>query len=346
MELRTTGFKILLSFICIGVIFISACQTDINTSFEESVEPYLELEAIDNSGNTVITVNRGDVSGLDSYFAFNLNNTPDHGLVRAGLTEGWCLEWNKAIAQNNDTHGGVAMYSTEGSSTWKPANYLMTIRKELQAEDPALTYREIQVALWSLIETPAFNLDEALANGTMPSRMLLNGEPIFDVQKVRSITNRVRQEVSDFTYSPDKPFLVFARTDDGQQNGGIVTCSAETAWADGTRFNQQGGNWATYTSYNGIEKTITLYAGQTIDIGTVTFKPENGNVKITIELNQYGEFQNVQENVKIQDYSTAPSGNPQIGQFDHKGTAGGKSFSTTVPSNSFYAVHVDAKGCE
>lgn len=346
MKNKITNIKGLLGLILFGAIFISACQNGVNTSFENSVEPYMELEAIDNTENTIITVNRGDVSGLDSYFSFNLNNTPDHGLVRAGLTEGWCLEWNKAIAQNNDTHGGVEMYSTAGSSTWKPANYLMNIRKELQEEDPSLTYREIQVALWSLIETPAFNLDEALNNGTMPSRMLLNGKPNFDVNKVKSITNRVRKEVVDFSYGPDKRFLVFARTDGSQQNGGITTCSEETAWADGPRFNQGGGNWATYTEYSGSEKTVTLYAGQTQDIGTVTFEPENGEVKITISLNAYGEFQDVSENVKIEGYSVAPSGNPQIGQFTYKDTASGKTFSITVPANNFYAVHVDAKGCE
>jgi hypothetical protein len=89
-----------------------------------------------------------------------------------------------------------------------------------------------------------------------------------------------------------------------------------------------------------------LYAGQTQDIGTVTFEPENGQTKITISLNEFGEFQNVAENVKIQDYSNAPSGNPSIGQFDYKFQADGKTFSTTVPSNNFYGVHVDAKGCE
>lgn len=346
MGLKFTSIKSLIGLIILGAIFISACQNDINTSFEDSVEPYLELEAIENAGNTVITVNRGDVNNLDSYFAFNLNNTPDHGIVRTGLTEGWCLEWNKAIAQNNDSHGGVEMYSTDGSRTWKPANYLMNIRKELQEEDPDLTYREIQVALWSLIESPAFNLDEILSNGTMPSRMLHNGKPNFDVDKVKMITNRVRSEVSEFNYGPDKRFIVFARTDDTQQNGGIIACSEETAWSDGPRFNQRGGNWSTYTEYSGSEKTVTLFAGQTQNIGTVTFEPDNGQVKITISLNTYGEFQDVNENVKIEGYDTAPSGNPAIGQFTYKNKAEGKSFSITVPSNKFYAVHVDAKGCK
>jgi hypothetical protein len=348
MKLNITTIKIALGFVLFAVLFMSACQTDTSSSFEDSIEPYMELEAIDNTDNTIIKVSRGDTKGLDSYFAFDLNNIPDHGLVRTGITEGWCVEWNKAIAQNDDIHGGVKMYSTNGSTNWKPANYLMNIKDELQQQDSDITYREIQVALWSLIETPAFDLDKVLENGTMPSRMLLNGEPNFNVNKVKEIVSRVRSEVTNFDYGPNKQFIVFARTEDSQQNGGITTCSEETAWADGNRFNINGGNWATYTQYSGSKKTVTLFAGQTQDIGTVTFEPENGSVKITISLNEYGEFQDVEENVKIQDYSTAPSGNPQIGQFDHKfdADADGKTFSTTLPVNNYYAVHVDAKGCE
>ena len=348
MKHKYTTIKISLFFVFFAALFISACQNELSSSFEDSLEPYMELESIENAENAIIKVSKGESKGFDSYFAFDLNNTPDHGLVRPGLAEGWCVEWNKAIAQNDDIHGGVKMYSTKGNTSWKPANYLMNIKDDLQSENPDITYREIQVALWSLIETPAFDLNEVLENGTMPARMMLNGEPNFNVNKVGEIVNRVRNEVTDFEYGPNKRFIVFARTEDSQQNGGITTCSEETAWADGSRFNTKGGNWATYTEYPGVKKTVTLYAGQTQDIGTVIFEPENGSVKITISLNEYGEFQDVEENVKIQDYSTAPMGNPQIGQFDYKFDAdtNSKTFSTILPTNSFFAVHVDAKGCE
>jgi hypothetical protein len=122
-------------------------------------------------------------------------------------------------------------------------------------------------------------------------------------------------------------------------------CTSETAWAVGLRYVQPG-NWATYTPYEGYFKQVTLFAGQNINIGWVTFSaPVNGMVTISIDLVANAGFQNVAENVKIQDYEFAPMGNPSIGLFEYKGTASGQSFSIEVPFNNFYGVHVDALVC-
>jgi hypothetical protein len=223
MKYYLKTYSTFLMLMVAGALFITACQDSVNPSLEESVAPYLELEAIEGASNTNVTVNRGDAHGLDSYFAFDLSNIESNGLIREGVVEGWCLEWNKPIRQNNDVHQGVELYNTYGSSTWKSANYLMTIKKELKANDPDLTYREIQVALWSLIDTPTFNLDEVLQEGRMPSRMISNGQPNFSVKKTKEIVNRVRKEVGNFEYKPGSPIIVFSRTEDDQQNIGGVT---------------------------------------------------------------------------------------------------------------------------
>jgi hypothetical protein len=122
------------------------------------------------------------------------------------------------------------------------------------------------------------------------------------------------------------------------------TGTDETAWAAGSRYVDQG-SWATYTTYEGVAKSVTLLAGQAIGAGTVTFSaPDNGLVTITIALNDSATFRMVAANIKIQDYATAPSGNPAIGGFAHKATVTDqtqKSVSIVVPQNSFYGVHVD-----
>ena len=121
----------------------------------------------------------------------------------------------------------------------------------------------------------------------------------------------------------------------------------ETAWGDGVRYVEQG-NWATYTKYEGFEKSVTLYAGQDMKAGTVNFSsPEDGYVTITITLNEGWIFApDKEENVKIQDYETAPPAeNPSPGQFAWKDTVdpSESSFSITVPENNFYGVHVDVE---
>ncbi len=64
---------------------------------------------------------------------------------------------------------------------------------------------------------------------------------------------------------------------------------------------------------------------------------------ITVTLNDGWRFEDVHGNVKIQDYASAPSGNPAPGQFAHKGYATGSSFSMIVPANNFYGVHVNVE---
>ena len=122
----------------------------------------------------------------------------------------------------------------------------------------------------------------------------------------------------------------------------------ETAWAANEdkplelRYTSRG-NWATYVEYV-PGKTSTLFAGQTINVGTVHFSEVvNGKVIITVTLINGWEFEDVRENLKVQDYAKAPRGNPAPGRFAHKKTCDPTniSCSITVPANNFYGVHVN-----
>ena len=116
----------------------------------------------------------------------------------------------------------------------------------------------------------------------------------------------------------------------------------ETAWAAGTRYTPRG-NWATYTPYV-ANSTVTLYAGRTMEAGTVNFSASIvGQVTITINLNSGWRFEDVAENVKIQGYTSAPSGNPVPGRFAYKGNASESSFSMAVPVNNFYGIHANVE---
>jgi hypothetical protein len=132
----------------------------------------------------------------------------------------------------------------------------------------------------------------------------------------------------------------------GRPNGGCEVWledgfKGESGWAAGTRYATKG-NWATYTPYL-AGSPVTLYAGKTMEAGTVAFSAVDGDgkVTITITLNPGWFFNNVSDNVKIQDYATAPSGNPSPGRFTSKGYATKSPFSIKVPSNKFYGVYVD-----
>jgi hypothetical protein len=120
----------------------------------------------------------------------------------------------------------------------------------------------------------------------------------------------------------------------------------ETAWTDGPRYVKKG-NWATYTPYAGQEKTVDIYAGKTIKVGTATFSAPDaeGNVTITIDLKNGASFADVKENLKIQGYTAVPPAkNPAPGKFTtYKGTLSGSSVTVTVPQFAYYGVHLDVK---
>ena len=121
----------------------------------------------------------------------------------------------------------------------------------------------------------------------------------------------------------------------------------ETAWADGPGYNSQG-NWATYTPYT-PDGCVTLYAGQTMNAGTACFENEHdGFVDLVLELANgfifyYDMADDDDDNVKVQDYASPPSGNPAPGLFDWKAMAavGSTEFVLEVPINDFYGIHLD-----
>lgn len=113
----------------------------------------------------------------------------------------------------------------------------------------------------------------------------------------------------------------------------------ETAWAFGTRFNQNQGQWGWYLNYNNSEQTYNIYAGQHYLAAQAHFSaPVNNQVTITITMMPGYNLQDVNQSVKISGTDTAPSGNQAPGQFPYRGN----NLVITVPVFRYYLIHLDA----
>jgi len=111
----------------------------------------------------------------------------------------------------------------------------------------------------------------------------------------------------------------------------------ESAWAAGSRYVTRG-NWATYTPYS--VGSVNIFAGQNKWAGVATFSEvTNGNVTITITLNEGWSLQEVTNAVKVQGYTTPPTGNPSPGRFATKSS----SLNVTVPFANYYGIHLDVR---
>lgn len=122
----------------------------------------------------------------------------------------------------------------------------------------------------------------------------------------------------------------------------------DTAWAATAPGNQRytnRGNWATYISHSQGLAGVNIYAGQDKLAGSGSVSDNgDGTVTISIELTGDFVFEDGSEALKVQSYSTAPSGNPNPGGFAHKNATfseDGKSATITATKNKFYGIHLD-----
>jgi hypothetical protein len=123
------------------------------------------------------------------------------------------------------------------------------------------------------------------------------------------------------------------------------TFQAETGWAAGGAYSRT--NWATFVDarpvVTGTPKTVTLFAGQTMNAGTVTLTQlTSSTVEIKVALTGPWSFATVAENLKVQGYSSAPSGNPSPGLFANKKNCDPASNTCTivVPEANYYGIHL------
>ncbi|MBW6501689.1 MAG: hypothetical protein K0B05_09880 [Bacteroidales bacterium] len=114
-------------------------------------------------------------------------------------------------------------------------------------------------------------------------------------------------------------------------------CQEETAWGGNTSVNVgDSGAWWYYYINNGEVQTI--WAGQTINVGTVVYT----GGQLVIILTGGWELQDVEEPVKIQCYETIPNDRPAAGQFT---TYKGDDLTVPVTSCNYFAIHLDVQLC-
>ena len=208
-----------------GIVAFTSCERSTSTAFSESFDSVKQVTPVPGAQN--VTMELEKEGSQSSFFTVKLDDGHE--------IEGWCIEWNEDASFG--LNEGTRMYSTAGQESWKALNHFMKIKNELRAEDPELGYKEIQVIIWSLIEKPAFDVDKIGEYEDISARIYNNGQPLFDVQKVKEIVSQVRtatraQKETGITVQETTGetgvYLI-------ENNGQTIMVGAETAFAVKTK---------------------------------------------------------------------------------------------------------------
>lgn len=205
---------IVLKYLVIAILLFNftSCKKGATGSEEEiseTLEPVENVSIISGGENVTVTVNLDQ--NKQSYFSLEFSNIKPNNIIENGIREGWCLDVRAPLDHNNGTYEGIKLYTTYLVEEWKPINYLLNMKEELYKNDPDITWREIQLAIWSLREHPEFDLDK-VALEDLPRAMRSDGEPNFSSEKVKEVIALAEERYKNFEFSEGTKYVVIAET--------------------------------------------------------------------------------------------------------------------------------------
>jgi len=244
----TRGIITSLFIILATVLTFSACDVISEKGLDESLDTVPNVTLIKGAENATVRVN----SGTTSNFTIDIDNVEWNNLISNGERDAYCIAWKDPISSNNAIYEGVGVYSTAGDKNFTEVNRLFSMKSALQKADPEITWREIQVAVWSLIPFQEFDMNMPV--NELPSEVRSNGEANFNKEKVQfildAVKNRSTAKTAQFSGlmnssdgSSETTMCVIGTAEDTQTL--IVPCD-ETAFAYGGEFD------ADYTGTAGI----------------------------------------------------------------------------------------------
>jgi len=250
---------------CISAIMLAtSCTESAGKGIYESNELFAGLESIPEASSTIITIYRGSEEIHDAYLKISIDNVISNPFIMPGQYEAWGLEWNKSLRSSGDMHREVRWYSSKTnykwynwqkwtSDRWKPLNYFFSIRKQLQEDDPSLTFRELQAVVWVLAGemgiAPEFDVLSLPVN-ELPERLRENGIENFSREKVAGIAKTVLQQAP----SASVPYeAIIAHTADDQQDFIVPGDESLNAFI------------TTWDTRLGPNRTVTLALAGTVD---------------------------------------------------------------------------------
>lgn len=165
-----------------------------------------ELRIVNGGHDVTVRVNKG----ISSYYSLGMSNTGSNNHLATGKRHGWSLVWESPVSDDT-TYEGMTLYSTYNEAYWKPLNYLLNVREQIKKNDNEITYREIQAAIWMLLDFTNFDLENSNIQ-KLPSDMAENGQHTFNTSKVLDIVDLVTVKGQSYSYKPGSKYALVAKS--------------------------------------------------------------------------------------------------------------------------------------
>jgi hypothetical protein len=359
---RLNKLWFLLPLLLLVFAFLS-CDTYENpiAKLEDAVDRIPDIQLIKGAENATINVK---YDRDRSYFKITIDNTSSLN----GEYNTWCVQMDINL-QRAVMHRETRLYSTNRDKIFNRLSYIVNTRKRYEKELVGLSWREIQVAMWVIINTRDYNL--AAIERRIPSSV--EG---YNPSYVNKILNDVKTNGSNFIPGSTDIQLIYYEVANNNQNG-IIEDGA-WAWANDVEdeprafpIHDDNKSWGWYILYylgefnntvNGAEVFRSLLyagAGQNViekgtHVGYVDLWVEGDILKVRYTtFNNYFCFTESQLNV-----STSPITSSVPGSYPYKrvpATIPIYSYTHNVPLSDlenpvdgdtlYYAAHADIVNC-
>jgi hypothetical protein len=208
----TLSNKLLRGLLCLaaGSMLFTACDQATGTdNLEETMASVPHLNLVEGADQAVVTVNRDRAT---SNFSVTLDNVSADSEIGPGTYASFCALWDVSIDSNGGMYGDVKIHSIEDEPYWDGINYMVNRLNRYYAEYEELTWLDVQIAMWSVMDHKEFDL------GTIPEEDLPGDvrEGDYSIELVEALIQDVLENKDNFDESMAAFTAYYAEVPDAQ----------------------------------------------------------------------------------------------------------------------------------
>lgn len=227
-------------------IGLMACQSSNSVDgLEQSLSDIPDLNLIEGAEQVVATVNKDRKT---SNFTINIEGMEETSGIEAGEYAAFCALWDTPINSSNGSYGNVSLHDIKGEAYWQGVNYLVNNVDRYFEENDDLTWLEVQIALWSIMDHKKFDMN-TIPRNELPSYVRDGG---FNQDLIDSILNDVTENKDTFDPAQPGNRAYYAQVPDAQDQIIIIPGGGAKEKGFGVRFRNLTSSAAQQEIYLGV----------------------------------------------------------------------------------------------